>query len=265
MAGPSPPSGVKPPGACGPCGVGGSARRGPAACACAPGTRASSSGADYSAGMYVSRLFAFVCQQVDGLPVGGLISRLRLRSPAQFHASSARTTSSRASAAIKSTGVVSSRQQPGGRAPHRGPLRTASEARPRGLREWRRGWDSNPRTGRPVNGFRDRPIRPLWHLSGETLVGVVGEIHGGEGGIRTHGRGYPTHAFQACSLSHSDTSPVHRFLDEPYFQRPRRYLSTRLSPAPGPAGPSPASERRTAATRLPPPPPALPPSPPGGD
>ncbi len=29
----------------------------------------------------------------------------------------------------------------------------------------RRERDSNPRTGRPVNGFRDRPIRPLWHLS----------------------------------------------------------------------------------------------------
>ena len=32
---------------------------------------------------------------------------------------------------------------------------------------------------------------------------------GGEGGIRTHGRGKPTHAFQACSLNHSDTSPRH--------------------------------------------------------
>ena len=30
---------------------------------------------------------------------------------------------------------------------------------------WRRGWDSNPRTACAVNGFRDRPIRPLWHLS----------------------------------------------------------------------------------------------------
>ena len=30
---------------------------------------------------------------------------------------------------------------------------------------------------------------------------------GGEGGIRTRGRAAPTHAFQACSLSHSDTSP----------------------------------------------------------
>src|ERR1700719_4183453 len=69
---------------------------------------------------------------------------------------------------------------------------------------WRRGWDSNPRTGCPINGFRDRPIRPLWHLSkGPAASAVVG----GEGGIRTHGRVSPTHAFQACSLSHSDTSP----------------------------------------------------------
>ena len=34
-----------------------------------------------------------------------------------------------------------------------------------GAAVWRRGWDSNPRTARTVNGFRDRPIRPLWHLS----------------------------------------------------------------------------------------------------
>ena len=31
--------------------------------------------------------------------------------------------------------------------------------------------------------------------------------NGGEGGIRTHGRVSPTHAFQACSLNRSDTSP----------------------------------------------------------
>jgi hypothetical protein len=33
------------------------------------------------------------------------------------------------------------------------------------------------------------------------------ENNGGEGGIRTHGRISPTHAFQACSLNRSDTSP----------------------------------------------------------
>jgi hypothetical protein len=30
---------------------------------------------------------------------------------------------------------------------------------------WRRGWDSNPRYACTHNGFRDRPDRPLWHLS----------------------------------------------------------------------------------------------------
>ena len=30
---------------------------------------------------------------------------------------------------------------------------------------WRRGWDSNPRIRCRINGFRDRPVRPLWHLS----------------------------------------------------------------------------------------------------
>ncbi len=65
---------------------------------------------------------------------------------------------------------------------------------------WRRGWDSNPRTACTVNGFRDRPDRPLRHLS---------KVYGGEGGIRTLGRVTPTHAFQACSIGHSDTSPHH--------------------------------------------------------
>src|SRR3989442_4614896 len=31
--------------------------------------------------------------------------------------------------------------------------------------QWRRGWDSNPRSSYPDSGFRDRPIRPLSHLS----------------------------------------------------------------------------------------------------
>ena len=37
--------------------------------------------------------------------------------------------------------------------------------------EWRRGWDSNPRYACTHNGFRDRPDRPLWHLSRATLIG----------------------------------------------------------------------------------------------
>ncbi len=34
----------------------------------------------------------------------------------------------------------------------------------------RRGWDSNPRWVKTHNGFRDRPIRPLWHLSNSRLA-----------------------------------------------------------------------------------------------
>lgn len=37
-----------------------------------------------------------------------------------------------------------------------------------GERKWRRGWDSNPRYPCGYNGFRDRPVRPLRHLS--TLI-----------------------------------------------------------------------------------------------
>ena len=38
--------------------------------------------------------------------------------------------------------------------------------------QWRRGWDSNPRYACTHNGFRDRPDRPLWHLSGAPLIGA---------------------------------------------------------------------------------------------
>ncbi len=31
--------------------------------------------------------------------------------------------------------------------------------------KWRREGDSNPRSAYALNGFRDRPIQPLWHLS----------------------------------------------------------------------------------------------------
>ena len=40
----------------------------------------------------------------------------------------------------------------------------------------------------------------------------IPRLAGGEGGIRTHGRVSPTHAFQACSLNRSDTSPRRRAL-----------------------------------------------------
>ena len=35
----------------------------------------------------------------------------------------------------------------------------------RGQTKWRRGRDSNPRNACALNGFRDRPVRPLRHLS----------------------------------------------------------------------------------------------------
>ena len=50
--------------------------------------------------------------------------------------------------------------------------------------------------------------------------------NGGEGGIRTHGRVSPTHAFQACSLNRSDTSP-HRVT---LFQFSRKRYDAHIAP-----------------------------------
>ena len=75
------------------------------------------------------------------------------------------------------------------------------------------------------------------------------QIDGGEGGIRTHGRVSPTHAFQACSLSHSDTSPFTAdFSKSPGTSRSR--------PAPVPDDASRAARRRSPSTAPPPPRPA---------
>jgi hypothetical protein len=41
---------------------------------------------------------------------------------------------------------------------------------PRSSIRWRRGWDSNPRNPYGFNGFRDRPIQPLSHLSALLLA-----------------------------------------------------------------------------------------------
>ena len=35
---------------------------------------------------------------------------------------------------------------------------------------WRRGWDSNPRNARTLNGFQDRRNRPLCHPSGRAEI-----------------------------------------------------------------------------------------------
>ena len=58
--------------------------------------------------------------------------------------------------------------------------------------------------GAPSRGTR-APCFPRWPGSGHA-VGTL-EWHGGEGGIRTRGTVTRTHAFQACSFGHSDTSP----------------------------------------------------------
>ena len=58
--------------------------------------------------------------------------------------------------------------------------------------------------GAPSRGTR-APCFPRCPPSG-TAVGTLA-WHGGEGGIRTRGTVTRTHAFQACSFGHSDTSP----------------------------------------------------------
>ena len=45
------------------------------------------------------------------------------------------------------------------------------------LIDMRREGDSNPRTPYEINGFRDRPVRPLWHLSKVSVsLGVELEV-----------------------------------------------------------------------------------------
>ena len=46
--------------------------------------------------------------------------------------------------------------------------------------EWRRERDSNPRRSCPLNGFRDRPVQPLRHLSAETIYNRRPDINSGE-------------------------------------------------------------------------------------
>ena len=46
-----------------------------------------------------------------------------------------------------------------------GGVKAAAGGVPCFVPSWRRGWDSNPRYACTHNGFRDRPDRPLWHLS----------------------------------------------------------------------------------------------------
>ena len=109
----------------------------------------------------------------------------------------------------------------------RGPMASAQTApwiKPLGSNVWRRGRDSNPRTACTVNGFRDRPVRPLRHLSFSKT--------GGEGGIRTLGTGLP----------HTRFPVVHH--------RPLGHLSLVLQRTSGGEGPR---RTRSAASHIPPP------------
>ncbi len=75
---------------------------------------------------------------------------------------------------------------------------------------WRRGRDSNPGNIEMLNGFRDRPVQPLRHLSKiylrqwpfAILDDRVAEREGFEPSVPCG-----THDFQSCRLSHSRTSP----------------------------------------------------------
>ena len=70
--------------------------------------------------------------------------------------------------------------------------------RPRSIR-----YDAKERAGHTKCGMADLPSK-----DGETAptLAFTAKV-GGEGGIRTHGRVAPTHAFQACRFVHSRTSP----------------------------------------------------------
>lgn len=48
-------------------------------------------------------------------------------------------------------------------------------------------------------------------VGGSGPADALRELVGGQGGIRTRGGCYTTHAFQACALNHSATCPQERF------------------------------------------------------
>ena len=72
----------------------------------------------------------------------------------------------------------------------------------------RRERDSNPRYSKEYNGFRDRPIRPLWHLSLRGQTKFVSMLRcGGERGIRTPGTLASSTVFKTAAFDHSAISP----------------------------------------------------------
>ncbi len=75
---------------------------------------------------------------------------------------------------------------------------------------WRRGRDSNSRTPERVNGFRDRRIQPLCHLSREWKrrpLGTPRKALAESQGFEPWRRFRRLHDFQSCSFDHSDNSP----------------------------------------------------------
>ena len=73
------------------------------------------------------------------------------------------------------------------------------------IKIWRRGRDSNPRNACTLNGFRDRPVRPLRHLSKKVDLSV----DGGWAYVRAPGR-LPTEWSRGCY--HDRPMPVKGWL-----------------------------------------------------
>ena len=74
--------------------------------------------------------------------------------------------------------------------------------------KWSERRDSNPRHS-PWQGEALPLSYARTKLIPSTCIGSPSKReNGGEGGIRTPGTRQRTHAFQACSLNHSDTSPA---------------------------------------------------------
>ena len=174
---------VRPSGACGPCGAGGRESPAHAASASGSGNHASSCDAGCSAGMSSSRSF------LPRLRVGGAMAeRVGFEPTDRLHG-------------------------------HRGSRETA---RSRRVMAERVGFEPTDR----LHGQRfSRPPHSttLAPLLVRRLPGVFRLLlprNGGEGGIRTHGRVAPTHAFQACTFDHSVTSP-YKF-DRPLDRRRRK-------------------------------------------
>ncbi len=174
---------VRPSGACGPCGAGGRESPARAASASGSGNHASSCDAGCSAGMSSSRSF------LPRVRVGGAMAER---------------------VGFEPTDRVNG---------HRGSRETA---RSRRVMAERVGFEPTDR----LHGQRfSRPPHSttLAPLLVRRLPGVFRLLlprNGGEGGIRTHGRVAPTHAFQACTFDHSVTSP-YKF-DRPLDRRRRK-------------------------------------------